>query len=169
MTTPSEPPPPPSTGGEAAIRGALEAIQHLSDALDRMHGEVRTDMQMNGNDLAALRMLVIRRRRGETVSAQDIATHLRISSASTTVLIDRLAAAGLVDRRPHPRDRRSRLIDLTARSRELFMEHFSDHLGAMRDVLGAYSDDDLHHFAAILERLSHAVAPADRPDPSQET
>ncbi|MCD2195272.1 MarR family transcriptional regulator [Actinomycetospora endophytica] len=42
-----------------------------------------------------------------------IAARTGLSRTSTTALVDRLAAAGWVARRPHPLDRRSVLVDLT--------------------------------------------------------
>ena len=80
----------------------LQAVRALSDAMDRMHGGMKGDMEMNATDLAALRMLIVREERGETVSPHQVADHLRISTASTTKLLDRLPASGHVERRPHP-------------------------------------------------------------------
>ena len=42
-----------------------------------------------------------------------IATRTGLSRTGTTTLVDRLAARGRVARRPHPRDRRSVLVELT--------------------------------------------------------
>ncbi|RNC81199.1 MAG: MarR family transcriptional regulator [Phycisphaera sp.] len=42
----------------------------------------------------------------EGLSAADIAARLRLDSATTTGLIDRLESAGFVERRCHPSDRR---------------------------------------------------------------
>jgi DNA-binding MarR family transcriptional regulator len=42
-----------------------------------------------------------------------IAARTGLSRTSTTALVDRLATAGWVARRPHPRDRRSVLVELT--------------------------------------------------------
>lgn len=47
---------------------------------------------------------------GNTVTPGMIAEHLTISTASTTKLLDRLAAAGHITRSPHPSDRRAVVI-----------------------------------------------------------
>ncbi len=98
--------------------------------MDRMHGGMKGDMDMNATDLAALRMLIVREGRGETVSPHDVARHLRISTASTTKLLDRLSASGHIERRPHPSDRRARIVILTDESRSSFFRHFGQRLRA---------------------------------------
>ena len=48
------------TAHDGAVLNVLRAVQALSDAMDRMHGGMKGDMDMNATDLAALRMLVLR-------------------------------------------------------------------------------------------------------------
>lgn len=45
----------------------------------------------------------------------DLAHHLGISKQAAAQLTERLVAAGYVERRPHPADRRARILNLTAR------------------------------------------------------
>jgi len=73
-------------------------------------------MRMGEPDLLAIRYLLKREGEGRSVSPKDLAAHLGISSASTTVLIDRLVRSGHVERRPHPTDRRALVIAPTIAS-----------------------------------------------------
>ncbi len=146
--------------GRAAVRDALFAVRHFSDALDRMNSGMKGDMDMNATDLAALRMLIVREQRGEAVSPHDMARHLRISTASTTKLLDRLSAAGHVERRPHPHDRRARVVALTDHSRRTFFEHFGAHLAAMREVAERYTDEELEIARRFIADIAEAVDPA---------
>jgi DNA-binding MarR family transcriptional regulator len=116
-------------------------------------------MDMNATDLAALRMLIVREQRGETVSPHDVARHLRISTASTTKLLDRLTATGHLERQPHPHDRRARVVVLTERTRREFFQHFGAHLSAMRGVAEEYTDDELAVVARFLGEVAEAVDP----------
>jgi DNA-binding MarR family transcriptional regulator len=141
------------------VSAVLRSVRAFSDALDRMHGVMKDDMDMNASDLGALRMLIVREQRGESVSPHDLARHLRISTASTTKMLDRLSASGHVERRPHPRDRRARVVVLTDASRRDFFEHFGAHLGAMRDVADRYTDDELALIVRFLDELGEAVDP----------
>ena len=141
------------------VREVLQAVRALSDAFDRMHSDMKGGMDMNATDLAALRMLIVREQRGQTVSPHDVARHLRISTASTTKLLDRLSATGHVERRPHPRDRRARVVVLTDRSRREFFEHFGGHLSQMRDVAERYDDAELAVVARFVDEISEAIDP----------
>ncbi|SIR46840.1 DNA-binding transcriptional regulator, MarR family [Microbacterium sp. RURRCA19A] len=140
---------------------AMESVRALSDALDRMNSGMKGDMDMNASDLATLRMLIIREQRGEMVSPHDVASHLRISTASTTKLLDRLAASGHLERRPHPSDGRARVVVLTPKSRAEFFRHFGAHLAAMMAVADTYSDEQLTMIAEFVDGLSEAVSGSD--------
>ncbi|MEV8266174.1 MarR family transcriptional regulator [Microbacterium sp. NPDC076911] len=150
----------PASDRDVVVMRTLHAIRALSDAMDRMHGGMKGDMDMNITDLATLRMLIMREQRKQTVSPHDIAEHLRISTASTTKLLDRLVASGYVTRQPHPSDRRSRVVELTDLSRQEFFTHFGDYLRAMRQVSHPYSDEELEVVSRFMLELSEAIDPA---------
>jgi DNA-binding MarR family transcriptional regulator len=150
----------PETPHEEAVLRLLQAIRAFSDAMDRMHGGMKGDMEMNATDLATLRMLIMREQRGEPVSPHDVARHLRITTASTTKLLDRLSASGHVERRPHPSDRRARIIVLTEESRRTFYRHFGERMQEMRSVADRYTDDQLSLFTQFLGELGDVLDPA---------
>ncbi|WP_241245824.1 MarR family transcriptional regulator [Microbacterium sp. 4R-513] len=139
----------------------LKGIRALGDAMDRMHSGMKGDMEMNASDVAALRMLIVREQRGESVSPHDVARHLRISTASTTKLLDRLTASGHLERRPHPKDRRARVVVLTQASRDEFYKHFSERLRTMRLVAERFDEDELRVVTRFLLELSDAIDPRD--------
>jgi DNA-binding MarR family transcriptional regulator len=53
------------------------------------------------------------------VRVQDIAAEFSITVGGTSKVVDRLEAAGLCRRRPNPNDRRSSVIELTAKGNRL--------------------------------------------------
>ena len=151
----------PQTEHEHAVMRVLTSIRAVSDAMERMHSGMKGDMDMNASDVAALRMLIVREQRGQTVSPHDVARHLRISTASTTKLLDRLTASGHLERRPHPHDRRARIVVLTQASRDEFYRHFSERLRTMRVVAEGFDDDELRVITRFLFELSEAIDPGD--------
>jgi DNA-binding MarR family transcriptional regulator len=150
----------PGTPHEQAVMEVLLAIRAFSDAMDRMHGGMKGDMAMNATDLATLRMLIMREQRGESVSPHDVARHLRISTASTTKLLDRLSASGHLERHPHPHDRRARVIVLTDESRRTFYRHFGERLKDMRSVADRYTDRELALLTRFLSELGDVLDPS---------
>lgn len=51
------------------------------------------------------------------LTPMDIARRTSLTAGSATTLVDRLVSAGLVERAPHPGDRRRVFVDLTGRGR----------------------------------------------------
>lgn len=114
-------------------------------------------MDMHSTDLRALRMMVVREQRGESVSPHDLSKQLFISTASTTKLIDRLVAAGHVERHPHPRDRRARVLTLTPHARSEFSQHFAQRLAAMRAVVQEFEESQLESIERFLSRMAQVI------------
>jgi DNA-binding MarR family transcriptional regulator len=68
----------PESPHDHAVLQVLLAVRAFSDAMDRMYGGMKDEMDMNVSDLSALRMLIMREQGGEVVSPHDLANHLRI-------------------------------------------------------------------------------------------
>jgi DNA-binding MarR family transcriptional regulator len=69
---------------------------------------------INGRELAVLTVLA-----GEaSLSQQDAARRLGIDRTTMVAMLDGLEAKGLVERHPHPADRRRNMVELTAAGRE---------------------------------------------------
>jgi DNA-binding MarR family transcriptional regulator len=139
------------------VRETLISVRALGDALDRMHGVMGADMELNSTDLRALRMMVVREQRGESVSPHELARTLLISTASTTKLIDRLVAAGHVERHPHPHDRRGRVLVLTEHARSEFYGHFGQRLAEMRGVVEEFDEEQLRVIVSFLGRMADVL------------
>ncbi|GGE76756.1 MarR family winged helix-turn-helix transcriptional regulator [Nesterenkonia cremea] len=159
----------PAAPDSPALR-TLQAIQLLTDALDRMHSDLTRRMEMHTSDLRALRMLAIREQQGTAVTPHAIAEHLGITTAAATSLIDRLVRDRFVQRARHPEDGRSRIITLTPKARQHFFAHFSRHLSVMQELIGATDTTELNSIAGFLEALSERIADPDSgrsatPDP----
>jgi len=155
----------PQSERDELVMAAMKAVRAFSDAMDRMHGTLRGDMDMNATDLAALRMLIVREQRGQWVSPHDIATHLAISTASTTKRLDRLTESGHLQRRPHPNDRRARIVVLSESARTEFYRHFGERMRRMRVAMEGYSDAELRSIVRFLDDMETALvdAPAEIP------
>jgi DNA-binding MarR family transcriptional regulator len=76
-----------------------------------------------------------------------------ISSGGMTDRLDRLERAGLVERRPDPRDRRGKLIALTGAGRRLIDETIGRHVANEERLLSALTQDEQETLDALLRKL----------------
>ena len=94
-----------------------------------------------------------------------------LSSGGTTKRLDRLAEAGLVQRRPDPNDRRGILVRLTRRGKSLIDRAMPVHLANQERLLAALTRSERRTLEDLLRKLLVSLertpaAPADR---SRET
>ena len=98
--------------------------------------------------------------RDEHGSQLALAQHLGVDRTVMTYLLDSLAEAGLIERRPDPADRRARRIVATARGRSL-LDGLAERLREAEDqvLAGLAEAEDRQAFRALLQRLAmHAAA-----------
>ena len=84
------------------------------------------------------------------------ASRLQVHPTSVTNTVDRLEAAGLVAREPHPGDRRATLVALTRAGRDLAVQATA----ALNDAVFAapgLTADDVEDLVAILARLRRSA------------
>lgn len=105
----------------AEIDELMNAFGELRQAEQRLSEASRDYMRLNETDMRALHFLIVSGHRGTIATPSAIAAHLRISSAATTKLLDRLARDGHIVREPHPTDRRALAISITPRTRSSAM------------------------------------------------
>ncbi len=96
----------------------MTALARLRDAERALNDASLEYMKLNRNDMRALHYLIASTNRGKVATPGAIAAHLGISTASTTKLLDRLAAGGHITREPHPTDRRALAITITPATHE---------------------------------------------------
>lgn len=79
-------------------------------------------MQLNNQDMRALHFLIVANHRAEVVTPGMLGTHLEMSPASITKLLNRLEKAAHIIRKVHPVDRRAFSIEVTDETRASAME-----------------------------------------------
>jgi len=99
------------------------------------------------------RTRAIRRVARRPMSMGELAEMLGIDPPNATVLVTDMEAQGLVRRRPHPTDRRAKLVEATRKGKDLARR--VDAILATPPVgLGALSAEDLESLRRILERAT---------------
>jgi DNA-binding MarR family transcriptional regulator len=103
-----------------ASRSAAELAANLVRTSDAFLAVVdRRRRKMADLSASAFPALAILDGAGEPLAPHVIAERLLVSSASMTSLLDTLEGRGLIERHPHPTDRRKVLIRLTVNARDI--------------------------------------------------
>ncbi len=150
---------------DATQRGVavLNALRRYRSAETAMRRRTRDSMGMGETDLLAVRYLLQAQRAGRIVKPKDLSAYLKISSASTTILIDRLVRSNHVRRDPHPTDRRALVITPTTETDDEVRATLGIMHRRMMSIAEGLSADDARVVAHFLERMRDAV---DQVDPT---
>ena len=85
----------------------------------------------------------------------ELAAALGIDPPNATVVVDDLEALGLVRRRPHPTDRRAKVVEATRKGKEM-ARRADKILGTPPPGLSALGAEDLETLRRILRDLGRA-------------
>jgi DNA-binding MarR family transcriptional regulator len=93
---------------------------------------------------------------------QSLASALRVTPRNITGLVDALAAAGYVERRPHPDDRRATLVTLTEPGVTIMTGMAAERRRVAADLTDGLDAPELdklvQQLGAIADRLAEMVA-----------
>lgn len=131
-----------------AIVALLNAI---TAALDQAAEQVYEDSDVTPADM---RLLVPLRYNPEPVTAARLAERLTMSRAGVSKTLTRLERRGIVERQPHPTDRRSALVRVTEHGAELIDRLFPRELQAHSELLSAIAP----HRGRVIESLTILAA-----------
>ena len=106
-------------------------------------------LQLRRAEYSALVML----RANTNLTAKDLANALAISPPNMSVLLDRLAERGLLQRVPDQRDRRSQLVELTDSGQSLASEAAAVGMAMEVDMLAALTLSEQRLLFNLLSRV----------------
>jgi DNA-binding MarR family transcriptional regulator len=135
-------------GGDPALaRRAWRAMTEL--ALDRERKIAVSDAL----GLSWTRVLALRRLAVQALTQRALAERLSADQPYVTLMVDDLERRGLVRRKPHPTDRRAKLVELTASGRAA-AARAAVLLDEPPPELYGVPDADLKALLRVLERIS---------------
>ncbi|GAA4675059.1 MarR family winged helix-turn-helix transcriptional regulator [Frondihabitans cladoniiphilus] len=139
----------------------LNALRRYRAAESEMRRRTRTSMKMGETDLKAIRFLLQSERHAKTVTPKQLANHLGITTASTSVLINRLVESGHLQRHSHPTDGRAVLLTATEDSNEEVRATLSGMHARMITIAESLPPEGAAYVAQFLEAMTEAVADVD--------
>ncbi|WP_329269786.1 MarR family winged helix-turn-helix transcriptional regulator [Streptomyces sp. NBC_01451] len=159
-------------GGEAARRAEISSPREAANnalvlAFGRLQGAANRLEYILGRSLEQecgishlmFEVLLILGRAGEPgLSMRAVAQEQVLTTGGATRLVDRMAAAGLVERAEDPDDRRGRLVRLTPLGEETAVRASRLHVENIRRYFVApLPPEDWERFAEDLRILSHSA------------
>ncbi|MFV0458915.1 MAG: MarR family winged helix-turn-helix transcriptional regulator [Actinomycetales bacterium] len=128
----------------------LTLLQELIDVASAAPAAVARRADLSTSELHSLRHLSNR-----AMGPADLARLLGVTTAASSGIVDRLAANGHVERRPHPQDGRRTVVQITDSGRAEVLANLAPMFRGLAQLDGALSQDD----RAVVDRyLDGAIA-----------
>ncbi|MGH6654295.1 MAG: MarR family winged helix-turn-helix transcriptional regulator [Actinocrinis sp.] len=124
-------------------------LKHAQERLTELTSAALAPYGLSGRELAVLLVLAD----GEPASQQEAAGRLGIDRTSMVAMVDALEAKDLVERRPHPADRRRNVVALTAHGRDTVKKATRASEEAEREFLKPLGQGAGPQFKAVLRAL----------------
>lgn len=145
---------------ETLAREIVDAQHAMSDLLIAGRLASLTRTTLTTQQLHVLGVLVL----GGERTATDLATTLGVTGATASGIVDRLVAAGLVERRTHPTDGRVRIVGATEEAAATLRELVAIEPVAECALLAGLTDAELEALAtgtaALLRVMRDTLPPA---------
>jgi MarR family 2-MHQ and catechol resistance regulon transcriptional repressor len=97
----------------------------------------------------------------------ELTRRMLATGGNTTVVVDNLEKAGLVQRCPSDEDRRVIRVELTAQGRALFERIFPDHAAFMQRAMSPLTEKEQGQLGDLLRKLGRHLAEHGVPDAPQ--
>jgi|SRR5690625_667433 len=124
------------------IVAVMEAMRRWRVIERSLNDASRKYMNLSENDMRAVRYIIAMQRHGTLATASDIARHLNITAASVSKMVDRLVAGNHIERLPHPQDRRSTALQVTAETQATARQSVGQQHSQRFHVIGSLTPDE---------------------------
>jgi MarR family 2-MHQ and catechol resistance regulon transcriptional repressor len=133
----------------------ITTFGRLLEVQSRLERRLGADLEARCNLPHAWFEVLLRlgRSADDRLTMGSLAEQISLTTGGVTRLVDRMQAAGYVERVPCPTDRRVSYAALTATGRAKLDEAARVHAANLRAVFARFDDDDRSRLDALLDRL----------------
>jgi len=140
--------------GAAGVQAVCACLRRFSLERDRFKAGVARRSGVSPAEFNALDHL---EHAGRPITPGELAQCVGLTSGAVTALVDRLVQAGLVRRTPHPRDRRSVLLELTSGAAATGAREVGPFAADIEAVAAGLSPGEQAAVAAFLESVAEVA------------
>ncbi|MFN2366907.1 MAG: MarR family winged helix-turn-helix transcriptional regulator [Desulfurivibrionaceae bacterium] len=137
----------------APMTETAKISRQLVELYERLSSWEQDVVKSSGLSPAQMHTIEIVGHCGAALRMKELAKKMGVTTGTLTVMIDRLEQQELLQRRPHQTDRRSYLIALTEKGRELFAEHHQYHLRLTEEITATLTREEHATFSAVLGKI----------------
>jgi DNA-binding MarR family transcriptional regulator len=140
---------------------AMATVGRLGRLFAHLAGRVEAVLQRHGVSTGEFDVLAALRRGGTPYRQMpsDLSGTLMLSPAAMTNRLDRLEAAGLIRREPHPTSRRSLLVSLTDQGLRVVDAAVAEHVANEESLLSGLTAAQRRQLDDLLRRLLASFEP----------
>jgi DNA-binding MarR family transcriptional regulator len=135
----------------AQLDEIAEALPQRSSALSRLF-LTRTSVCVSRTEVGVLRKLRAGPRRITELAAEE-----RVTQPAITLLVNRLAERGWLERIPDPTDGRAVLVSLTAAGQEVFERLRAEYRALLHEEMASLEDEEVETLAAAVAILDKVI------------
>jgi DNA-binding MarR family transcriptional regulator len=125
-------------------------LSQLGFETSRRFGQLMSEVELDPRQFALMR--AIEAYEGQSQNA--LGTMMRIPPSSMVAVIDHLEARGMVERRPHPSDRRSRVLHITEHGRDVLRRAAEVAMGLEQTLCEGLTADERTELLSALARVA---------------
>lgn len=135
-----------------------KALIHLDEAWSHLLRRITADIKEYPYSIPSSQVYLLRLldRLGPQRMSQ-LAAHLGISQGSCTPQVDRAVAAGLVERRRDPSDRRVVQVTISAKGQEALEELRTIRAQILARYMSVLPEHEIETLAALIDRVATAI------------
>jgi DNA-binding MarR family transcriptional regulator len=138
-----------AAGGEETVQRVITALYAVTKRLDQWYTRQLADLDLTQGEWAVLAGLATAR--DECLTPSRLADATSVAPSSMTHRLDKMAARGLIERRPDTANRTRTLVSLTHDGWELFSQAIRESNVVESDTLRGLDDHERVELARVLE------------------
>jgi DNA-binding MarR family transcriptional regulator len=145
----------------------LRVWLRLLTCTNMIESQVRTRLREDfDTTLPRFDLLAQLEREAQGLTMGELSSRLMVSGGNVTGLVDSLQREGLVDREPHPDDRRRQIIRLSAKGRTAFDAMTPVHERWVDAMMAELSRGEMAELISLLGKLKASIQHAGERSPS---
>ncbi len=123
-----------------------------------LEGEIRTRLRQRFDvTLPRFDLMAQLEKVPEGMTLGELSRRMMVSNGNITGLVERLAEQGLVERVPHPTDRRAAFVRLTVLGRRSFADMADVHAGWIAELFQGMNGPEIRQLMSLLGRMKQSV------------